>query len=108
MYKMKSFLARLWVSFHYEGFPCASFWDPDESLWRDVPKVPLVGKFTRVTERGPAPSGSPRGCCAGERRGRVSASKWAPAPALPWGGSSKEHLIYKAGSTAVSQYQPQL
>lgn len=39
MYKMKSFLARLWVSFHYEGFPHANFWDPDESLRRDVPEA---------------------------------------------------------------------
>lgn len=31
MYKMKYFLARLRVSFHYESFPCANFWDADET-----------------------------------------------------------------------------
>lgn len=39
MYKMKSFLSRLWVSFHYEGFPHANFWDPDVSLWQNVPEA---------------------------------------------------------------------
>lgn len=108
MYKMKSFLARLWVSFHYEGFPHANFWDPDESLRRDVPKATSHGEghpgrrlsaCLSLREAhgavargggggcpyGPASlSGSPRGCGAGWGWG-VSASKLA-GPGSSLGG----------------------
>ena len=91
MYKMKSFLARLWVPFHCEGLVYANFWDPNEHLQQDIPKATC--RWGAV----PGPSslrGVPGGLC----------QQASLAQALPFGCSSEEHLIYKACLTTVSQY----
>ena len=88
MYKMKPFLARLWVSFHYEGFVHANFWDPDERLQQDVSKT------TRHWGAVPGPASlrcMPGGLC----------QQASPAQLFPLAVGSKEHLIYKACSTTV-------
>lgn len=107
MYKMKYFLARLWVSFHYEGFPHANFWDPEESLRRDVPKATSHGEGHPGRRVWACLSREAHGAVErGGGGGRPPAS--GPGRALPSWGSSKEYLIYKACSTTVSQYQLQL
>lgn len=77
MYKMKPFLARLWVSFHYEGFVHANFSDPDERLQQDVPKT--------TCHWGAAPGPASLRCMTGGLCQQARPAQLFPLAAVPRG-----------------------
>lgn len=101
---MKSFLARLWVSFHYEGFPHASFWGLDERRGWDVSKAASQWQDRSGSRPGPA------NLRASGQRWDVPGDICQPRLSLTFssGCSSAEYLIYKACLTMASQYQLRL